>query len=101
MVGDGALLLGLNDSTFAHVATAGFMQLAGIMMLPNFLGPTFNPIVDPAMWLGRIITATFPVESPPELEQQALSKTRTDISANDTEATAAGKKKRKRKKKMA
>lgn len=98
-IGDGALLFGLNDVTYAHVITAGFMQFSGIFMLPDFLGPTFNPIVDPLMWLGKSISATFPVENLPELEPSP-SKPGTDKSTSEIDAPAS-KKKKKRKKKMA
>lgn len=56
-VGDGALLMGLDDSTFPHVIMAGFMQVAGILMLPDFLGPSFSLIVDPPIFVGRTISS--------------------------------------------
>jgi TRIC channel len=56
-VGNGILLLGLDDRTFAHVIMAGFMQVAGILMLPDFLGPSFSPIADPPVWIGRTLTS--------------------------------------------
>lgn len=95
-VGSGSLLGGLDDITFAHVITAGFMQVAGILMLPNFLGPTFNPIVDPATWLGKTIAAVLRVEEHEEVESSSAKK---EI-AHEVPANGI-KKKRKRKKKVA
>lgn len=95
-MGSETLLGGLDDVTFAHVITAGFMQLAGIMMLPNFLGPTFNPIVDPPAWVGIYIAAVLRVEEPEEVESSPPKK------EMDNEIQGNGsKKKRKRKKKVA
>ena len=94
--GNGTLLGGLDDVTFAHVITAGFMQVAGILMLPNFLGPTFNPIVDPPSWVGKTIAAVLMVEEPEEVESSSAKKELDhEIQVN------AIKKKRKRKKKVA
>mmetsp|Transcript_5068 Transcript_5068/g.14418 ORF Transcript_5068/g.14418 Transcript_5068/m.14418 type:complete len:304 (-) Transcript_5068:77-988(-) len=58
-LGDGALLFGLDDKTYAHVITAGFMQISSILMMPDFLGPSFNAIVDPPVWLGRTLSSSF------------------------------------------
>jgi hypothetical protein len=58
-IGDGALLFGLDETTYAHVVTAGFMQISSLMMMPDFLGPQFNAIVDPPMWLGRSLSTPF------------------------------------------
>ena len=95
-IGNGSLLGGLDDVTFAHVITAGFMQVAGLLMLPNFLGPTFNPILDPLVWVGETIAAVLRVEEHEEIESSPAKK------EVDNEVQANGiKKKRKRKKKVA
>lgn len=36
-------LLGLDDGPFAAVFVVGFMQVMGILQLPEFIGPKFTP----------------------------------------------------------
>lgn len=91
-IGDGALLFGLDDSTYAHVITAGFMQISNLMMMPEFLGSSFNPIVDPPMWLGRTLSAPFVVEMPlPEVKSQ-------ETTASVVKSAAPNKRRRRKKK---
>lgn len=56
--------LGLDDRTFAHVVMAGFMLFAGILMLPDFLGPSFSPIADPPFWIGRTLSSSIVSPNP-------------------------------------
>ena len=41
-VGSGALLMGLDDRKFAVLFVSVFMFVTGILMLPEFLGPSFS-----------------------------------------------------------
>ena len=93
--GNGALLFGLDDTTFAQVVTAGFMQISSIMMMPEFLGPRFNAIVDPPLWLGRSLSAPFVAyKTLPEAKSQ-------EMVSSVTIPAATTKKRRRNKKKSA
>lgn len=105
-IGDGALMFGLDDRTFAIVVTSIFMQITGIVMLPQFLGPSFSPIV----WLGDVLSRPFRIINPFPTDKalpDANSATKeTDLatkeSTNDqTIETPAKSKRRNRRKKKA
>ena len=38
-----AIQMGLDDSTFALVFVSAFMQITGMLQIPQFLGPSFSP----------------------------------------------------------
>ena len=42
-VGDGGLLMGLDERTFAMAFVAFFMQISGLLQLPYFFGPSYSP----------------------------------------------------------
>lgn len=57
--GEDQLLLGLDDRAFAIFLTGGFMFFTGIIMLPEFMGPSFSPIIDPCLWVRDLLTHPF------------------------------------------
>eukprot|EP00934_Nitzschia_sp_Nitz4_P004707 Nitzschia sp. Nitz4//scaffold121_size67750//13507//16399//NITZ4_006063-RA/size67750-processed-gene-0.16-mRNA-1//-1//CDS//3329534336//4697//frame0 len=106
-VSGGALLFGLDDMTFATVATSAFMQVAGLLKLPQFLGPDYNPIVDPVFAVGRSMRS---VVTPPVSTEKPTPQTSASIQDDDddddsktekTNAKTASKKNKRKKKKVA
>jgi hypothetical protein len=98
------------DKIFAILVVSVFMQITGILMLPEFLGPTWSPIMGPIKYLATIYDAMI---APPTTTDPAIAKVLVQ-SSNDTHGTGpitddesdhqiatVGKKKRKNKKKKA
>jgi hypothetical protein len=106
-VGDGALLGGLDDRTFAILVTSVFVQITGILMLPQILGPSFSPIITPWMWVVRSVTRPFRVVNPFPSDKDVTKKTVKDTTeseqttTNGKAAESATKKRRRRKNKTA
>ena len=59
-VGDGALMLGLDDRAFAMVVVSVCMQIVGILQLPVFYGPSFSPFSVPIKIMDQIWQAYGP-----------------------------------------
>lgn len=47
--------MGIDNETFAIVAVGFFMQVIGILQMPHFLGPTFNPFTALVALLNPIV----------------------------------------------
>lgn len=45
----------MEDKLFATIVATGFMQIAGMLMLPEFFGPTFNLLLLPQQLLSSLI----------------------------------------------
>eukprot|EP00536_Pseudo-nitzschia_multiseries_P000349 jgi/Psemu1/282266/fgenesh1_pg.5_\ len=78
----------MDDKLFATVVVTSFMQLSGMLMLPEFFGPSYNLLLLPK----RILTNTTTAKS---------AETQSNLIEEEpkTRKQAAGKKKNKRKKK--
>jgi hypothetical protein len=106
-IGDGALLLGLDDRTFAILVTSVFMHIAGILMLPEFLGPSFSLIITPFLWVGRLVVQPFQVANPfpadKDYTKKEYTQEKTSMQATESDQTkvTTSKNRRKRKKKKA
>ena len=48
----------LSDRVFAVFVMNMFMQVTGIMMMPQFFGPSFSPILAPYLWLLDKVKST-------------------------------------------
>lgn len=46
----------LDDKLFATLVVTGFMQLAGILMLPEFYGPSYNLLLLPKRILMNLLS---------------------------------------------
>lgn len=104
-IGNGALLFGLDDATYAAVVTAAFMQIAGVMMLPQFFGPTFNPITDPVTAIGQVVSRPLSVVNPfpgdKGIPDSNIVDPVKEVPTNGETNNAPSKKSKKRKKKVA
>lgn len=94
-----AQLLGLEDKAFAFCVVSGFMQVMGVLQMPEFLGPSFTPFgsailtpfFDPSTWtVGKYEGA---------YAQQQKEKAQQDAVARAAAGAAAASKKKKKKKK--
>jgi hypothetical protein len=47
----------LDDKLFATLVVTGFMQLSGILMLPEFYGPSYNLLLLPKRIFTNLISA--------------------------------------------
>lgn len=56
----------IDDKTFAVFCTNLFVNISGILHMPEFLGPTFNPILSPIRWMGRTLKTTTRSTSEPK-----------------------------------
>jgi hypothetical protein len=90
--------MGLNDRTFAIVVVSMFMQIVGILQLPNFLGGSWNPFAAPFALIDSMFRIPFPEPqkvdrdvSPPVIPKQ-------NGITNGVPLTNGQKKKRKKKK---
>lgn len=85
----------LDDKLFATIVVTGFMQLSGMLMLPEFYGPSFNLLLLPK----RIFTSLTSTSS--KNYRPGLVKEQSVVYREPKENAAApgGKRKRKKKKK--
>ena len=49
-----AIQMGLDDSTFALVFVSAFMQITGMLQIPQFLGPSFSPATSLSRLVGSV-----------------------------------------------
>jgi len=87
----------MDDKLFAILVVTSFMQVTGVLMLPEFFGPTYNLLLLPKrMLFDNLIsttkTSSTVVEKVKEVDNNA---------SNDGETTVKQKKKRQKKKKTA
>lgn len=99
-----------DDKTFAVLVVSTFMQITGILMIPEFLGPSWSPIMGPMKYVATIYDAAV---APPTTMDTPTTKVvvhgnnstnpidRVSKDELDEQITFAGKKKRKNKKKKA
>lgn len=86
-----ALLGEVDDRVFAMFFMNVFMQVTGILMLPDFLGPSFNPIAAPFIWLQSLT-------APSSAKKRAiLIKKQANTPLQSQEASKKKKKKNKKK----
>jgi hypothetical protein len=98
----------LDDRTFAFVVTSIFIQITGILMLPEFLGPSFSIFYNPFSWIfgqvshrmGSQYTKVnpFPSQNTTANKQPPVE---LEMSANSASNVATGKRKKKKKNKVA
>ena len=87
-----AKFLGLDDKTFALCFVSGFMQVMGILQMPQFLGPSFTPF-GPALLSPFFDSSTWTVgkyegayaEKKKEQSQLAAKKNRSIATPHDDE----------------
>jgi len=97
-IGNGILVFGLDDKTFPHVVMAGFMQVAGILMLPDFFGPSFSLIADPPAFIGRTLSSRLMSPTPVVAkEKPSAAASPSPVVAKENKPAAAKKRKRKTK----
>mmetsp|Transcript_118984 Transcript_118984/g.344141 ORF Transcript_118984/g.344141 Transcript_118984/m.344141 type:complete len:313 (+) Transcript_118984:332-1270(+) len=96
---DGEQMFGLDDTTFAHVVMASFMLITGVIMLPEFFGPSFSPIAEPAFWLGRSLSSKLVTSESSSVKRIPSPERTPEASVNGSAASAGKKGKNKRKKK--
>ena len=110
-----AKLFDMDDKTFAYCVVSGFMQVMGILQMPQFLGPSFtpfgtailNPFFDPSTWtVGKYQGAYADKKQEQEelAKEAAEQKSRSvvlpaDSSAAGQASTSQAKKRKKNKKK--
>merc|ERR1712014_545331 len=46
----------MDDKLFATLVVTSFMQLSGILMLPEFFGPSYNILLAPKRFVSRLTT---------------------------------------------
>jgi len=67
----------LDDKLFATIVVTGFMQLAGLLMLPEFYGPSFNLILLPKRLLSSVLPTSSKkktVKKPPAVSNKKQNK---------------------------
>jgi hypothetical protein len=96
-VGDGALLMGLDERTFAMAFVAFFMQVSGLLQLPHFFGPGYSPFFHVQTVVEKTLGAF--VTSSPVKESAEKTKEIEEDEDGITQPSIATKKKKKKKKK--
>ena len=109
---NGALMLSMDDRTFAIVFVSLFMQVMGILRLPQFLGPSFSPFDTRSNWIDRLyqVVKTYPEEEKDinnapvprnESVNEALAGNRNKYPASEKGADMKKKRNKRKKKKQA
>ena len=90
--------MGLDEKTFATLFVSVFSTVAGIVMLPEFMGPSFSPILTPSMSVGKLLVTPFatsePLMSDKELEKE-FAQDKPDKTVGGTTRTGRKNKKKK------
>ena len=101
-IGGGALLMGLDERTFAVAYVSLFMQITGLLQLPQFWGPDYSPFDHARTILEKFAPNLLPSSAThTKFENELLE----ELDDNDTPAKAKesnkqdAQKKKKRKKK--
>lgn len=90
----------MDDKHFATLVVSIFMQISGILMLPEFWGPNYNIFMLPKRLLDRLVTTNNLVSSSGIIEEQKESnRVVHDESVRNDATETNGKQKRKKKKK--
>jgi hypothetical protein len=94
----------MDDKLFAILVVTSFMQVTGVLMLPEFFGPTYNLLLLPKrMLFDNLISATKTsstvVEKVKEVDSNASDDGDEMAENNASETTGKQKKKRQKKKK--
>ncbi|KAL3920219.1 MAG: hypothetical protein SGILL_003370 [Bacillariaceae sp.] len=85
----------LDDKTFATACASLFVIIAGILMLPEFLGGAFNPFFDPPTYVKSIVMP--PTRTSNNTSAQGAGE--TDPETDDEPLTRSNNRRRKAKKK--
>lgn len=94
----------LDNKTFAMLVTGIFMQVTGVLMLPQFLGPSFSIFITPfggIIQTGSSIIASFYRRVEPFPSEKDYANGPEIVNSNDpnyASSTNKGKKKKKKKK---
>lgn len=90
----------MDDKLFATLFVTIFMQLSGILMLPEFFGPSFNLLLLPKRILANFTTGTSKTVNSATVKKVVEENTSDDgEESEDNATTPAGKRKRKKNKK--
>ena len=71
-LGGGALMLGLDEQTFAVAYVSLFMQITGLLQLPHFWGPAYSPFDHARTILERYFPAIVSISSTKNVENDLL-----------------------------
>ena len=63
-----------DDKTFALVITGIFMQVTGILMLPEFMGPSFSVFLAPIASITKLFERATPIPSAKDVRKPAPPK---------------------------
>ena len=97
-IGGGALLMGLDERTFAVAYVSLFMQITGLLQLPQFWGPDYSPFDHARTILEKFAPNVLPVSAThTKFENELLEE--LDDTTNAKESNTQGAQKRKKKKK--
>jgi hypothetical protein len=97
-IGDGKLQMGLDDRTFAIVVVSMFLQIVGILQLPNFLGGSWSPFTAPFALIDSMVRIPFPEPEKVDRNFSTTEVPKEKGNTNGVQLTNAQKKKRKKKK---
>jgi len=86
----------MDDNIFATLVVTVFMQVSGILMLPEFFGPTYNLLLAPKRMFDKLTTTA---DSTSQIKGEDDGLYEEKIGKNTQETTTKKKQKRKRKKK--
>jgi hypothetical protein len=96
-VGDGALLMGLDERTFAMAFVAFFMQVSGLLQLPHFFGPGYSPFYQVQTVVEKTLSA-FVTPSPVKEPTKKIEEIEEEDEDRKIQPSLASKKKKKKKK---
>lgn len=96
-VGDGALLMGLDERTFAMAFVAFFMQISGLLQLPHFFGPGCSPFFHVQTVVEKTLGA-FVTSSPVKEPAKKMKEIEEEDEDPKIQPSMASKKKKKKKK---
>jgi hypothetical protein len=85
----------LDDKLFATIVVTGFMQLSGMLMLPEFYGPSFNLLLLPKIIFTSLTSTSSKNYRPGLVKEQSV----VYREPKENAAAPGGKRKRKKKKK--
>ena len=92
----------MDDKLFAILVVTSFMQVTGVLMLPEFFGPTYNLLLLPKrMLFDNLISTTKTSSTVVERVKEVDSNASNDGDEMDEKTTGKQKKKRQKKKKTA
>ena len=100
-------LFDMDDKTFGYCVVSGFMQVMGILQMPDFLGPSFTPFgtailtpfFDPSTWTLGKYEGAYAEQQKEKAEAQKIKTRSFDASANTGEGDNAPMSKSKKRRK--